>query len=136
MPALVRIAREGDQPWNEQAFAQALKHRNLHLWIATNGVEPMGYCILSIAADEGEIQTLAVARRFRRSGVATALLHHVLQAPGMSEFFLDVRADNHAAMALYGQVGFAEIDRRNRYYDDGEDAILMGITVGAEGADR
>ena len=40
--------------------------------------------------------------------------------------FLEVRADNEAALALYGAEGFEAIDRRVGYYQpDGVDAIVM-----------
>jgi ribosomal-protein-alanine acetyltransferase len=132
---LARVAQEGDQPWDEHAFRHAYNHRNQRLWIATNGLTPLGYCILSIVADEGEIQSIAVAKTHHRKGIGTALMSHVLKSPGISQFFLDVRAGNEAAKMLYEHHGFVEIDRRHRYYGDGEDAILMGATVVAEDVD-
>jgi ribosomal-protein-alanine N-acetyltransferase len=40
--------------------------------------------------------------------------------------FLEVRESNHPALALYGALGFVELDRRKRYYaDTDEDAVVM-----------
>jgi ribosomal protein S18 acetylase RimI-like enzyme len=51
---------------------------------------------------------------------------------GATEVFLDVRADNRAARALYESMGFSEISRRPGYYQpDGVDAVVMSTRVSA-----
>jgi ribosomal protein S18 acetylase RimI-like enzyme len=46
----------------------------------------------------------------------------------LAMFFLEVRADNDAAVALYESEGFEAIDRRVGYYQpDGVDAIVMRL---------
>jgi ribosomal-protein-alanine N-acetyltransferase len=42
---------------------------------------------------------------------------------------LEVREDNEAALGLYAQSGFVEIDRRPRYYRDGAAAVVMQLTT-------
>ncbi len=48
---------------------------------------------------------------------------------GAKRIFLDVGADNPAALALYGKLGFAQLARRKSYYSrpagQREDALLM-----------
>ncbi|HEY6006742.1 MAG TPA: ribosomal-protein-alanine N-acetyltransferase, partial [Geobacteraceae bacterium] len=45
---------------------------------------------------------------------------------GGAEFVsLEVRPSNQEAILLYTRLGFTETGRRKRYYQDGEDAILM-----------
>jgi ribosomal-protein-alanine N-acetyltransferase len=43
---------------------------------------------------------------------------------------LEVGARNLAALALYTDEGFVEIDRRRRYYRDDEDAVVMCRSLG------
>ena len=78
-----------------------------------------------LAPDEHEILNLAVAPSARRSGLARALLTHVLQAfPG--SWFLEVRASNLPAIRLYESTGFrASGTRRDYYRDSPETAIVM-----------
>ena len=38
---------------------------------------------------------------------------------------LEVSAANGSAIAFYTAEGFAEIDRRRRYYRDGSDALVL-----------
>ena len=47
---------------------------------------------------------------------------------GALSSFLEVRASNLAAQAMYRKFGYEETGRRPRYYkDNGEDAILMTL---------
>jgi ribosomal-protein-alanine N-acetyltransferase len=73
---------------------------------------------------EREIINLAVRGNFRRRGIAAALLRHEMQKPGI--LFLEVRASNIAAKALYKKVGFRELGYRFDYYENPrETAIVM-----------
>lgn len=75
---------------------------------------------------EREILNIAVAPRFRRIGIATALLQHELQSE--VTHFLEVRESNVAAQALYRKLGFSEIGRRPKYYEKPEEtAIVMQL---------
>ena len=47
---------------------------------------------------------------------------------GALSSFLEVRASNEAAQAMYRKFGYEEVGRRPRYYkDNDEDAILMTL---------
>lgn len=76
------------------------------------------------APPEREILNLAVAKRFRRLGVATCLLEFELKREAI--FFLEVRESNDAAQTLYRRFGFTEIGHRDGYYQNpSETAIVM-----------
>ncbi len=66
----------------------------------------------STAPDEVEILNLAVARKFRKLGVAQALLSSL---PKVATF-LEVRESNRAARSLYQKAGFIEAGIRFGYY--------------------
>jgi [ribosomal protein S18]-alanine N-acetyltransferase len=73
---------------------------------------------------EREILNLAVAARFRRRGIAKALLNHQLSRTAI--YFLEVRESNLAAQELYRKFGFIEVARRPNYYQSPvERAIVM-----------
>jgi ribosomal-protein-alanine N-acetyltransferase len=45
---------------------------------------------------------------------------------GMGYLTLEVRASNQAARGLYRKLGFTELGKRKRYYEDnGEDALIL-----------
>jgi ribosomal-protein-alanine N-acetyltransferase len=72
---------------------------------------------------------LAVAQACRRRGIATGLLKAMAAwsaTAGTKHVYLEVRASNEAAMALYVQNGFKPCGRRVRYYQyPVEDAIVL-----------
>ena len=73
---------------------------------------------------EREILNVAVANRYRRQGIGTALLQNELGRRAVC--FLEVRESNGAALALYRKLGFVEVGRRPQYYDAPvETAIVM-----------
>lgn len=98
-----------------------------------------GYAVAHHAADEGEILNLAVAPAHHRRGIGRALVEEVLArlaARGVRAVFLEVRASNTAARALYAGVGFREVGRRARYYRRPvEDAIVLRAANVADGGD-
>lgn len=91
-----------------------------------------GVRAVSGAAD-ADIQTIAIAAGARGRGRGRALLRallHTARARGAREVFLEVRADNPTASALYASEGFIEIARRPRYYQpDDVDAVVMKLDV-------
>jgi ribosomal-protein-alanine acetyltransferase len=80
-----------------------------------------------ISAGEREILNIAVAREYRRRGVARQLLRYAL-AQTRSTWFLEVRESNFRAIALYESVGFQRCGVRAAYYRAPlEPAIVMKI---------
>jgi ribosomal-protein-alanine acetyltransferase len=78
-----------------------------------------------VSDDEVEVLNLAVDPQFRRQGIATQLLRSIRSR----HVFLEVRESNRAARNLYQKLGFVEIGRRERYYDDPEEtAIVMRLS--------
>ncbi|WP_354002927.1 ribosomal protein S18-alanine N-acetyltransferase [Microbacterium elymi] len=80
-------------------------------------------------AHDGDIQTIAVAAASRGHGWGRMLLCALIDEAvrrGVRDLFLEVRADNPVAQALYVSEGFREVGRRPRYYQpDDVDAIVM-----------
>ncbi|MFE7843917.1 ribosomal protein S18-alanine N-acetyltransferase [Microbacterium sp. NPDC057407] len=84
-------------------------------------------------AKDADVQTIAIAEASRGRGRGRALLRALLDEAARREVqdvFLEVRADNPVAHALYVSEGFREIGRRPRYYQpDDVDAIVMKLDV-------
>ena len=88
----------------------------------------VGHAVVSTSGDIAELQRIAVDATHRRGGVGSDLLAGVLEVAGRTEadrLLLEVREDNHAALAFYARHGFTEIDRRPRYYADGATAVVL-----------
>ena len=93
----------------------------------------VGYCIFMLAADEGEILRIAVDNTQRKKGHGKRLLSFAInemKKKGSASVFLEVRALNSAARALYHSIGFEEIGIRKNYYTNPkEDAILYKLEI-------
>ena len=84
-----------------------------------------------VAAEEGEILTLAVAPAVRGKGLGRALLQAAIthaRALGAQTMFLEVGVDNPAALALYTALGFAKVGNRKAYYN-GRDALVLRLPL-------
>jgi ribosomal-protein-alanine N-acetyltransferase len=93
---------------------------------------PAGYAAFRHAAGEAELLRLAVLPEERRRGIARALVAEGIErllAAGVQVCFLEVRADNGPAIALYERLGFARIGRRRGYYRDGSDALRFALEL-------
>lgn len=78
-----------------------------------------GFIILSSAADQAEILTIATDPAHRRAGIARALLDIAeteLVDNGVDTLFLEVAEDNAPAIKFYKSAGFEPIGRRPAYY--------------------
>jgi len=114
-------------PWDAAAFEALLAQTGVFVLEA-----PDGFILLRAVADEAEILTLAVAPLVRRNGVGRALVEAAAAtaaARGAESLFLEVSADNAAALALYAAAGFEPAGLRKGYYADGADALVLRRTL-------
>ena len=126
------LAIEADSfhhPWTRDHFIQELNSSYAFPRVAmTPDGTLAGYICPMLLLDEGHILDVAVHRAHRGKGVGRLLVEHVLEVcrAGGAEFVsLEVRPSNREAITLYARLGFVETGRRRRYYQDGEDALLM-----------
>lgn len=116
------------EPWSADGILDSYKH-GTRFFIAENGNHIMGYIGIKPVADEGYITNVAVFPKYRRMGVATALLGKVFsfaRENGLCFVSLEVRKSNNAAVQLYKNNGFiCEGVRRDFYRSPKEDALIM-----------
>lgn len=88
-----------------------------------------GYIVARMGADELHINNVAVRENYRGRGIGRSLLEMILTEGikgGVSRAFLELRAGNDAALALYEKCGFRVTARRQKYYSEPvEDALVM-----------
>ena len=134
IPEVLRLEREafGQMAWHAEDFESAISSKcdfPLVIQAGTDSIGLAGYAVLRIIAPEAEIENICVAPACRRSGVGETLMEemlHLAAERGADRVFLEVRAHNEPAKALYLKKGFAESYRRRNYYQGPtEDAIIM-----------
>ncbi len=115
-------------PWKGEFFLKELSLSHGWLWVAEKEGPIVGYVCGWFVADEGEILKVAVHPSYRRCGVGKFLVEKVIEIAGhhsIQTLHLEVRVNNAAAISLYKLHGFYEVGSRRRYYENGEDALLM-----------
>lgn len=130
-PALALVeAAAADHPWSEDQLRETLASEAGRAWLV--GEPVVGHLLMSTAGPTADILTIAVHPSQRRQGLARQLLAHAskrLAAEAVEELFLEVRTDNHGAIALYEHTGFQRVGTRRRYYRDGCDALILSRTI-------
>ena len=116
--------------WTEQLFlgelAEVPNSRAVSVFELAG--EVIGYASLRFVDREGDVNTIAVAKEYQGNGFGKQLLDWMLETAklnGVKELFLDVRADNQAAINLYQKEGFDRIDVRRNYYENKIDALVL-----------
>lgn len=103
-----------------------------HLLVAEEAGVIVGHAIVSVVYEIAELQRIAVTASRRRQGIAGSLLDETMALAsdeGAERLLLEVRERNAPAIAFYRKAGFAEIDRRARYYADGSTAIVLSLPL-------
>ena len=126
-PVLARMHEQCfDKSWNEQSFSSLLS-----LPTTQGFLNHEGFILCSVCGDEAEILTVGVLPEARRKKVGTHLLECLifsLKEQKIKVIFLDVDAQNQAAISLYKKAGFEQISVRKNYYTVGtqrHDALIF-----------
>ena len=75
------------------------------------------------------ISTLGVLPEYRRRGLGSQLLRTVEEQLPVSRVRLSVRATNDPAIQMYSSHGYRQHSVWQRYYSDGEDALVLEKTL-------
>jgi ribosomal-protein-alanine N-acetyltransferase len=122
----------------DQFFLGLHHHAPKAFFVAEYESEIVGYIMCRIErgisgfgrlpVKKGHIVSVAVLGKIRGEGIGTALISAAMEGMsgyGASEFFLEVRKSNEAAVKVYEKLGYSVRRVLRGYYRDGEDAYLM-----------
>lgn len=116
------------RPWSAKEFTELLASPHVFLCPGAHG-----FALGRAIADEAELLTLATDPAHRRQGQARACLDAFeaqALARGGARAFLEVDAENHAALELYRTAGYTLEATRPNYYalPDGTRADALVFT--------
>ena len=132
LDAVLAIEEESfTSPWTRDMYLAELKNVGVsYCYLAhDDSGAVVGFCSFWRVLDELHINNLAVTARYRRQGIGTALLAHVLNEAtrlGARRASLEVRRSNEPARQLYERLGFTVSGVRRAYYTNPiEDALVL-----------
>lgn len=115
-------------PWSRRQFTQEIENPVSSILVYEVDERIVGYICYWLIVGEMQILNIATSSQFRRQGIAVQLLEEAFSLcsqADLSSAWLEVRAGNIGAIALYQQYGFIFSGMRKGYYRDGEDALVM-----------
>lgn len=125
-------------PWNRQQMEDVFTQKTIRKKLLLEG-ELIGYAFVSIILDEGHLLHITVDPIHHGKRFGRYLLERVIElgdTHALATIFLEVRAGNTPARALYDRMGFNQIGMRKGYYPCNvhgrEDAIVMAYTMPSE----
>jgi ribosomal-protein-alanine N-acetyltransferase len=126
-------------PWTRGNFSDSL-NCGYNAWVLQDKIqadksEIIGYALMMLVMDEAHLLNLSISKHRQKQGLGRQLLEHMIHIAKRhksANMFLEVRASNISAIALYENIGFNEMAIRRGYYpshDGREDAVLMGLAL-------
>lgn len=111
-------------PWTKEQILSDMQQDNVDYFFVEVDKTAIGFLVIQQLVGELEITNIAVKKARQGEGWGSQLLAHLDHVD--FPIFLEVRASNTSAQALYQKFGFEVIGKRQRYYHEPvEDAIIM-----------
>ena len=127
LPILLSISqRSFETPWSPASFEAELHKSFSKTYLFLDKEQPVGYLIIWVMENEGEIVSLAVDPGWRNKGIAKKLLEYAFSSYKIvKKWSLEVNPLNHNAINLYRKYKFERLRTIRNYYGQGKDAIYM-----------
>ena len=121
-------------PWSLAGMERELSSPNSLFWVLADAAKNRlaAFACSTTIHDELQILEVAVHPEYRARGLGYMLITRVLKetaAKNIARVILEVRVSNIPAIKLYEKCGFSKDGVRKRYYQDGEDAVLMSMCI-------
>lgn len=129
IPQIVELEKENLLcSLDEEYYIQDLKNplARHYVWIEDKKI--VGFVSSIFDGSLLEILNLVIHKSYQSMGYGTRLLKSVfdeLLANGLERIILEVRKSNQKAIRLYEKFDFRVVLVRQRYYSNGEDALVM-----------
>ncbi len=126
-------ARSFSDPWPLEGFREVFTLPGTVALVMTAGGDPIAYFLAREILGTAEVLNLAVVPEWRGQRLGGRMLDlglEAVRARGGQEVFLEVRASNRVAQALYASRGFGVEGRRRGYYRrPDEDALVLRLRM-------
>ena len=132
--AVVEIEKESfTTPWTPHAFRLEMRNSLAVYKVVEVDGRVAAYGGMWLILDEGHVTNIAVHPDFRGRHLGRKIMEVLMDEARQRKLLrmtLEVRKQNHVAIALYKDLGFLLAGIRPGYYQDtGEDALIMWIEL-------
>jgi [ribosomal protein S18]-alanine N-acetyltransferase len=132
LDAILDIEKEAfPDPYDRATFSQLLMAEPLGFLVAEGDGHILGYITAVVRSRRAVIYSIAVSVAHMREGIGRQLMVAELRylSARASTVQLQVSVNNSAARNLYSSFAFVEKGRIDRYYPNGDDAIVMELAL-------
>jgi ribosomal-protein-alanine N-acetyltransferase len=134
VPSVLYVEQSAySHPWTHGNFVDSIAS-GYHMPIWFQDAHLVGYLVAMRGADEVHLLNITVAPGFQRRGWGSHMLQTLIdwsRERGVHAIWLEVRASNRGAIAIYQALGFEQQGERKNYYplalNQREDAVVMGL---------
>lgn len=119
-------------PWSKEELLKETYNDTAVNLVSLIEDEVVGYLQCWYSFDEADLINIAVKSSHKREGIAHAMMLYLIETlrqKGITNIFLEVRVSNLPAQKLYESFRFKIVNRRKRYYINGEDAFIMSLDL-------
>jgi|TARA_B110000967_G_C18743634_1_gene489071 ribosomal-protein-alanine N-acetyltransferase len=115
--------------WSVKMFERLLlNNSNERLWAYEKESLLLGFLIDLRFEDEINILDVAIDSSYQNRGHGyNMFLDYINIVPKKCTIFLEVNENNNKALSMYNKHCFKKINKREAYYNDGSDAIIMKL---------
>lgn len=117
-----------ETPWSHDSIIKEINNSSSINFICKNNKQIVGYSMGWMIKKEFQINNICIKRDFRKKKYGYFLLKHLLQVLATlkcKKVYLEVDEENYKAIRLYEKVGFIVSYIRKKYYNNGNDALVM-----------
>jgi ribosomal-protein-alanine N-acetyltransferase len=119
--------------WTPNRVRRSILSRESSVVVARREERVAAFAIMQFGDDVAHLNLLAVGENHRRQGIGRRLIQWLSETAleaGVFRIDLELRADNAAARAFYGQLGFEALNVIPGYYQGLEAALRMSRRLG------
>ena len=121
-----------EYPWSKSQFLKDLENEHSKNWVWTENNRIVAYLFGHLVVDEYHLHNIAVSEEFRKKGIALKLIEKMLNFTNENKVkavFLEVSSSNLPACNLYQKKGFVAQGTREKYYPNGDNALLYKLEL-------
>lgn len=124
-------------PWTKQAWQSYFDSHSNYLitaYFESNSAQILGFALwqTSVADSFSHLLKIVVGSHSRQKGAGEKIMKASLadlHSKQIKNYFLEVEENNSAAVALYKKMGFKTIHKKEKFYSNGEAALIMTLSI-------